>query len=128
MLRRISWCCVLLLITLAVSVGIAKLTAPEPSLEDQLVRALAQSGSFRHASWNCELFARRVDGTKLLEFQLQRQSPLLTLRAKEAELRVDDKKAELILCVKHAHFQDGDSEGYAAQRVIVLRLPPELWK
>ena len=96
-----------------------------PLDEETLYSALREGGWVRFHNWN--ILASRVQGRKLLQVTIkefnEKGSCVATMRAKEAEFRIDQGKHILLLKVRDGNLVDKECKIGFTEKVFELPLP-----
>jgi hypothetical protein len=99
-------------------------------IEELLYARLREDGCIKHPQLDCEIHARNLSGRTLQEAIFKRRSPDgngfdLIASAREAELRVDAARKQLLIDLRHCQIVKKDGAvAYVEARTWSVDLPP----
>lgn len=101
-------------------------------IEEFLYSALRREGCIRHPKLNYEIHVKRVEGRKLVDAQFMRRDPKgkhfdIIARAREAELRVDRARNQVLIHMRHCFIngENGQDNAIVEEKVWPVELPED---
>lgn len=98
-------------------------------VEELLYTMLRKDGQIKHPKLNYEIFAKTINGKKLLDLEFRRRAADgkgfdVIARAREGELRVDTGNNQILVHMRHCNITQRDgSEGYVESRIVPVEIP-----